>query len=298
MKKHNSIISIDKRIKQISNEKYINKFFSNYEIIDKSNIISEFLLNDSKDWLKEYSNVIDKIIDLTNDSKFNQKSYEYYLLKLVLINDTIDYYDKLYKKINKKIKININYDLTFNFEILNKYLLFAFNSKSDMKDSYEKSILSKIENEANKINEFMRKINLISEAKNKKEFFKYGQDTIDLAANIRSIIRDEKSLIILIDYLYKGIYESSCDSAVSKLFTDFTNLNTKILDIIKKYRNFFDHELRNNRDKIKIVTDFNEAIIGKLFPDKESEYMNIQYNLYIEIRKLLEDVYNQLNNNK
>lgn len=167
-----------------------------------------------------------------------------------------------------------------------------------MKESYEKTILSKIENEANKINEFMRKINLINKTKNNKEFFKYSQDTVDLAANIRSIISDENSLNILVNYLYKGLYESSCDNNVCKIFANFTNINTTILDVIKQYRNFYDHELRNNSKKLNVVTNFNESAIGKLFPDKESEYMNIQYHIYSELNKMLEAVYNQLNNNK
>lgn len=296
-RKEYDILQIDKRIKQVTDRKYYDILINSFKTLEQPNIINEFLIEDSKEWLQAYADVIDKIIDLVNEKEFNQKTYEYYILKIVLMNDTINYYNKLYKNINRKLKININYNLSFNFQILNKYLLFAFRSNKRVETSYENSILSKIDEEAIKINELMKKINLIKFNKTKKEFFKYGQETVDLAANIRSITEDETSLNILINYLYKGIYESSCDSNQCKIYTDFPNIDTFALDLIKKYRGFFDHELRNNTKKLTTVMEFNESIISKSLPDKKPDYVKIQYNMYIKIREMLESIYTELNSN-
>ncbi len=293
----NEIININKKIKVIEEKEIYNTLNFSLKLFNKNNNFKKIFYEDYINYLDIYSNTINKIFDAINEEYFNEKTFEYYLLKLNLINENIEYYENLFNNIDIKTKtrININKSLDFNFRLLNKYILFAFKGKKKMKESYKSTLPSKIEEEAMKINNLMRNINLIYLKLHNKEFFHYQQETMDLAANIRSLAKDPNGLKILSDYLYKGIYESSCDGSICKLFQEFSIVDTNILDIIKQYRNFNDHEIRNNSKKVKVVLDYNKSVIGKFLPDKESDYLKIQLDLYTKIGIMLEEVYNTLN---
>lgn len=289
------------KIESISDYDYYKTLNESYKIFNQIEKYDFFFKEDYEESLKLYSDTIDKILDSINNNLINNKTFEYYILKLSLINDTIHYYDNIFKnidhskKISINIDVNINTSLFFNYEMIYKYMLFAFKSKKRIKDSYKNSLPSKIEEAAIKINELMKNINIIYLKLHNKEFFKYQQDTVDLAANIRNMAKDDIGINALCGYLYKGIYESSCDGGNCKIYTKFASIDKGIIDIIKMYRNFNEHEMRNNPKKINVVLDYNMSVIGKYIPDKESDYLKIQLDIYNKIIDLLEPIYKTLN---
>lgn len=226
----------------------------------------------------------------------NRKKTNYYMLKILLLNKYFDYYIQLLNHIkdDNDIQLRIDETLKPDYELLHKYVLFSYNSEENIDVLYEQTLLKKIEQEANRIIEYIRKINIITKVDG-EEFFEYNQELFDLAANIRNNATTEDALNKIFNYLYKGIYESSLNGKNSKIYDMLTKEEAQGLDLIKDYRNFFDHEISKNEKRVKRVVDNNITVIGKKIPNRESDYLKLQLNAYEKISNTLENILDKIN---
>lgn len=296
---------MSKKSNKLFNDDFNKLIFMYYDSVDKFDLLSNMLSNYSfisesenfKYDLEEYEEILSKIESLQSDSVVDIKKIEYYILKFVLLNNSITYYKKLFQTgISKNFNLYIDFALKNPYEILYKHFLYSFRSESSIKDLYEESSIEEISRKANRINDLISDINTIYHAKYNKPFFDTNQALFDLAANITRIVQGKDSFITLLDFIYKGIYEGT-DDKNNRIYNDYSDYGTEVIDLIKNYRNYYDHTKDKAKGRSKKVTDFNKSVLGKNLPDKESDYIKLQLELYKLIEEMLINIFDDMNVN-
>lgn len=242
------------------------------------NNLRNILIHNSKDYLEIYEKYLDK-------DNLNNKRIEYISLinKLFLDNSCV-------KNNNGEYEISTN--LKLPEKVIPTYISYYFreNSNVSINDAYEKSYIKEINDLSKDIISNMKKVNLLS----KEGVFKTNEDRIELAYNIRNIADNELGFNDLINYFYKGLFENSNkgnDNYIIKLLGG----DADIIMIIKYYRNYYDHEIDNNKDrKIKAIIEYNKKSIGNSFPLKKSDWVKLQLSLYRNINSILIKVIEKL----
>ena len=287
----------------------INLFFKkSYDELDKVELLSTIFTNMSVlKGLEEYKFLFDHYLYLLNkisglDFVNNSKQVMYYVYKLILLNDDFEYYKKLFSICSCTVLVNNN--LKLQSEIINKYFLASYNSSKNINEIYDKTLEKEIDSNGLLIIDLIKKINILSD---KDKLFEYGQGLFELAANIRSVVTDDKSLSDLINYLNKGLIEGIDEK--NNLFKDITeNFNGKncfynligkdhcsIIDDIYNYRNYYDHTCDKCKDKVTKIKKLNKKIIDKNLPVKQNDFIKIQSYIYKELVIMLEKIIEKIN---
>lgn len=146
---------------------------------------------------------------------------------------------------------------------------------------------------------YINKINLLVFNRQKELLFKENRELILLTLNIKKIALNRDGFNKISNFLYQGIYESSgADENKLYFLTKYYQIDDKIIDKIKYFRNFFDHELSNNPKKSKEILNYIDSIINRKIPSLPSEWIKVQLQFYIDLESMLKRVYDKLNNDK
>lgn len=186
-------------------------------------------------------------------------------------------------------------------EILPHFISYAYakKSKDDLTDAYNKSNLQKIINEAELVCKYIKDINTIVADKTKKDVFTYNSYMLDLVSIKRHIVVSDNGLNQFSNILFKSIYESSGvkSNRIIKLMDYYQIENHHpIFILIKKIRCFYDHKNEKDSDNNKKTLKYFREVLGKTLPDTPSDWVKLQLSIYTDIRKMLQEIYNKLNN--
>ena len=273
---------IDNNRKQFDDiTKSIKSIDAMYNNLISSNTLSSLTTN--------YINQIKKNLDKINDIKVQD-----YLSIISDINiNKIEPY-KFFLSTN--IKYNA-YEISDKLKpiesVISQYIGYAYRKDYDgtIKEAYDKSIISKIDEESNCIIGYIKKINEVD-----SNFFDDTNALMDLSLNIKNIVIDENGFSTIINYLSKSIYEAT-GVENNRIF----NLNddgvSSMLLTLKHIRSYYDHSTKHtDSHKIKNYNNYIREKINKVIPENKSDWTKLQYELYIDVRNLLKMVYDILAN--
>lgn len=267
---NNFALKINENYSKINSSVFLNYITSYQKIINNYT---------KKDELKEnhleYLNIIDNI--------FNNK-----IENLTYINDVKELNDEVEQK--KELKsIETLIPQYYGYTYREGY------SKS-LKEEYANSAFETISVSGKNILKRIKDINTIYMDRNKEFLFKYGPETHELCCNIGEIAQDEDGFKKIIDLFYKGIFESSNSGRDNKIL-NMNLLSSSTMMIIKYFRNFYDHKLSDDLKKLNEVLNYNKEKIGKNLPDKAKDWLELQACIYKDIEMMLDEIFNNLNNN-
>ncbi len=286
----NSIISINEKPKF----EYLSKIIEDYNKSLKA-MNKTIQINKRFNFINTYINNIEKIYTINIKKNPTINNLEYLTIVNKIVNNTI-------KNINMFID---NEDSTYELKELKglrqienaipQYIGYAYRdeSKDSINEAYEKSILNELEEEGNAIIQLIKAIN-----EKDSTFFCDKNALMDLAANINRIVQKENDFIIIINCIYKAIYEGS-DTNNNKIFK-LAQKNSDpclqhMLDFTKHIRQFFLHSNeKTNKKYISETRNFIKKIINKEVATKSKDWTCLQLGFYREISTMLEKVFEYL----
>lgn len=252
-----------------------------YNNLINSNILSSLTTN--------YINQIKKNLDKINDIKVQ----EY----LSIINDIninkIEPY-KFFLSSNSNFNTNVISDKLKPIEsVISQYIGYAYRKDYDgtIKEAYDKSIVSKIDEESNCIIGYIKKINEVNST-----FFDDTNALMDLSLNIKNIVIDENGFSTIINFLSKALYEATGVES-NKIFNLNNDNVSSILLTLKHIRTYYDHSTKHtDPHKIKNYNNYIREKINKEIPENRSDWAKLQYELYSDVKNLLKMIYDLLIN--
>lgn len=213
------------------------------------------------------------------------------------ISSKIGDFDKVIDEKRETIKTD---GLVNPEEILPNFISYAYrkDSKYTISEAYEKSIIKDIEEKGEKITDYIQKINLIAQDKEKTDIFSWNRDTFQLA---KKLVSDEDGFRNLSDLLFRAIYESSGvgNNRLFAIMKHYGKEEPTIIMNIKSFRSLNFHRLgytEKDYKNIKRSIDYIKNIIKKHFPDSPSDWLKLQQKIYCDIIELLEIIYTEMNN--
>lgn len=323
---------ISKILSEINNnkpilEEAINGINEANKIIDVSKLKSFFLnFENSCDNVKKICNIfktyteISKMIEKANYSLIITEFVNYkdviekYITKETMDNNHLDflnivseiYADKIknLKKFqdilliyNKSLTIQNSQSLLISPEsVIPKFLGYTYrkDSNKSISEAYEESPLKIIVNKANNILNKISNINLLYRNSNKKDLFEYNSSTFALY-KMNNIVQDESGFKELIDILYKGLFESSSEGNDNIILKNENFYHNQILMIIKKFRQYYFHRYEKRNDKEKIILDYISQKLGKKFPNRPKDWVDLQACIYEDINLMIDEIFDFYN---
>ena len=323
---------ISKILSEINNnkpilEEAINGINEANKIIDVSKLKSFFLnFENSYDNVKKICNIfkayseISKMIEKANYSLIITEFVNYkdviekYVTKETIDNNHLDflnivseiYADKIknlkkfqdiLQKYNKSLTIKNNQSLLLSPEsVIPKFLSYTYrkDSNKSISEAYEESNLKIIVNKANNILNKISNINLLYRNSNKKDLFEYNSSTFALY-KMNNIVQDESGFKELIDILYKGLFESSSEGNDNIILKNENFYHNQILMIIKKFRQYYFHRYEKRNDKEKIILDYISKKLGKKFPSRPKDWVDLQASIYEDINLMIDEIFDFYN---
>lgn len=300
--KANEIVDISKLTSYFLNIENVN---DNYEKINNiikiyaevSKIMDESHKKIMHNELANYKNIIKKIVIKKNIDDnhldFLNIVSEIYSEKIktlsILSKSLIDHCELLQNQNNQS-------ELTSIESIIPIFLGYTYrkDSSKSLSEAYEESTLKILVDSANKILNKINNINLLYRNINKKDLFDYNSSTFSLY-KMDNVVQDESGFKELINILYKGLFESSSDGTDNIILKNKNLCNSQILMVIKKFRQYYFHKHEGKNDKEEIVLKYINQKIGKRYPSRPKDWVDLQACIYEDIDLLLDEIFEYYN---
>lgn len=276
-KKINNIIKIYSEVSKImdeSHKKIMHNELANYKKIIKKIVIKKNIDDNHLDFLNIVSEIYSEKIKTLN----------------ILPKSLIDHCELSQNQ-------NSQSELTSIESIIPIFLGYTYrkDSSKSLSEAYEESVLKKIFDIYKNIMNKIDKINLLYRNKNPRDLFEYNSSTFSLY-KMTDVAKDEDGFKELINILYKGIFESS-DEGNNNIILSQSGIfpHSEILMKIKYFRNYYFHKKSKNLKKEKEIIEYNVKKIGKNYPSRSKDWVDLQACIYEDIDLLLDEIFEYYN---
>ncbi len=289
MKYFSKVENLKNNVEKIKN--VIKTYAEILKIIDETNI--DFLMIE----LINYNDIIEKNI---TKKIIDNNHLEFLNIVSDIYNDKIKTYrvfSEILLKYKESLTMKNNQSVLISPEsVIPKFLSYTYrkDSTKSISEAYEESTLKIVVDSANNVLNKISNINLLYRNSNKKDLFKYNSSTFALY-KMSNIVQDESGFEELINILYKGLFESSNDGDNNIILKNENFCQSQILMIIKKFRQYYFHKYEENNDKEEVIINYISQKIGKKFPSRPKDWVDLQACIYEDINLMIDEIFDFYN---
>jgi predicted transcriptional regulator len=273
---------------------YLLKSFS--EVYDYQKSITKSLLSDGFEEL--FIKIAQRINSLNESNYKNSIIYD----QIIKLNVIMGYHSKAYLKIVELMSGSIFSDCLLEitgkmntFNLTNKYIAFLYRKdrqydSDEVIEYIEEALPTKIRENGMTIISKIEDINNLFQFSGVNTPFKISTTSISAVKDIVGIAATTKvNLSKVLTALYLLIYDGTGQFKRVKKMISCEDLEKLLYIKFLRHSKEHNQEIQSNSDKLLVrVGDIYRKLCDKSVPTNEKDYLNVQYNLYQVIIKVLD----------